>query len=167
MAWHAGRGQGRFAEVPATTSAVLRFSGDHIALFTCGFGAADRSAYEVVSTKGIVKMDPAYEMASALKAELIIGGRSSERTFPKRDQFAPELVYFSDGILNNREPEPSGREGLADVRIIRAILQSAEDNRPVTVKQTEISSRPSRKQEIARPALTKPPRLVKAEPPAA
>jgi len=36
----------------------------------------------------------------------------------KGDQFAPELLYFSECIQKNRQPEPSGWEGLADVRII-------------------------------------------------
>ena len=123
MAWNmTGDGQ-RFKEVSASTTAVLRFPGDRIATFTCSFGAADRSAFEIVGSKGVVKMDPAYEMAGALKAELIAGDRTVRRTFKKRDQFAPELVYFPDCILKNREPEPSGREGSADVRIIQAILQ--------------------------------------------
>ena len=167
MAWNIGRDQDRFSEVPATTTAVLRFPDNRIASFTCSFGASDRSAFEVVGSKGMVKMDPAYEMASTLKAELTTGGRTVKRTFPKRDQFAPELIYFSDCILHNRNPEPSGHEGLADVRVIQAILQSAENNRPVTVKQTEIKRRPGLQQEIAKPAVTKPPRLVRAEPPAA
>lgn len=167
MAWNMGHDNGRFREVPATTSAVLRFPDDRIACFTCSFGVADRSAFEVVGTKGVVKMDPAYEMTGALKAEMTVGKRTSRRTFPKRDQFAAELVYFSDCILNDKEPEPSGREGLADVRIIQAILQSAESNKPVTISQTDRSKRPSLAQEIAKPAVSKPPRLVKAEPPAA
>jgi glucose-fructose oxidoreductase len=167
MAWHSGGDNGRFAEVPATTSAIMRFPGDRIATFTCSFGASDRSAYEVIGTKGMVKMDPAYEMISTLKAELVKGSRPIRKTFPKRDQFAPELIYFSNCILNNRNPEPSGLEGLADVRVIRAILESAQENRPVAVEQTEIARRPSLRQEIAQPAVTKPPRLVKAEPPAA
>ena len=167
MGWNIGRDQDRFREVPATTTAVLRFSEDRIASFTCSFGASDRSAYEVVGTEGTVKMDPAYEMASGLKAELTVGERSIKRTFPKRDQFAPELIYFSDCILTNRTPEPSGYEGLADVRIIQAILESAEKNRPVRVKQTEIKRRPSLEQEMAKPAVTKPPQLVRAESPGA
>src|SRR5215471_15211485 len=129
MAWNTGRDQDRFSEVPATTTAVLRFPDDRVASFTCSFGASDRSAFEVVGSKGMVKMDPAYEMASTLKAGLISGGRTIKRTFPKRDQFAPELIYFSDCILHNRKPEPSGLEGLADVRVIRAILESAHRNR--------------------------------------
>jgi len=46
-------------------------------------------------------------------------------------------------------------------------LQVAENNRPLTVKQTEIKRRPGLQQEIARPAVSEPSRLVKAEPPAA
>jgi predicted dehydrogenase len=167
MAWHARGDDARFKEVPASTAAVLRFPGDRIASFLCSFGAADRSAFEIVGSKGVVKLDPAYEMAGALKAELVIGSRTSRRTFKKRDQFAPELIYFSDCILENHEPEPGGREGLADVRIIQAILESADTNRPVAVQKTDIEARPNLGQEIARPALNKVPRLVKAEPPAA
>ena len=167
MAWHAKGDDARFEEVPASTAAVLRFPGDRIASFICSFGASDRSAFEIVGSKGVVKLDPAYEMAGTLKAELVVGSRTSRRTFKKRDQFAPELIYFSDCILKNREPEPGGREGLADVRIIQAILQSADTNRTVAVKKTEIAARPNLRQEIARPALARVPRLVKAEPPAA
>ncbi len=167
LAWNIGQDGQRFREVPATTTAVLRFPKDRIATFTCSFGAADRSAFEVIGSKGVVKMDPAYEMAGTLKAEFMAGGKTTRRTFKKRDQFAPELEYFSDCILSNREPEPSGREGLADVRIIQAILKSAYMNRPVNIKQTDIATRPSLDQEIAKPALTNPPPLVKAKPPAA
>jgi glucose-fructose oxidoreductase len=166
MGWNLGYDEKRFAEVPATTSAVLRFPNDRIATFTCSFGISDQSVYELVGTKGTVRMDPAYEMSSGLKGELIIAGRKLKKTFAKRDQFAPELIYFSNCILNNRQPEPSGEEGLADVRVIDAILQSAERNRPVAVKKTEVRNRPDMSQEIAKPPV-RPPQLVNAEPPAA
>ena len=34
----------------------------------------------------------------------------------RSDQFTPELVYFSQCIMDDIEPEPSGEEGLCDVR---------------------------------------------------
>lgn len=43
------------------------------------------------------------------------------RVFPNRNQFAAEIVYFSDCVLNDEKPEPSGLEGLSDVRIIEPI----------------------------------------------
>ena len=110
----------RFAEVQEMASALLRFPDGRLATFTASFGAADRSSFEVIGTKGVLKMDPAYEMVGDLKSELIIGERIKKSTFSKRDQFAPELSYFSNCILKNREPEPGGLEGLADVRIVDA-----------------------------------------------
>src|SRR6201986_4769243 len=104
-------------------SALMRFPDDRLATFTASFGAADRSAFEVIGTKGVLKMDPAYEMVGDLKSEVIIGERIKKSTFPKRDQFAPELSYFSNCILKNRGPEPGGLEGLADVRIVNALLE--------------------------------------------
>jgi glucose-fructose oxidoreductase len=123
--------------------------------------------FEVVGTKGVIRMDPAYEMAQPLRAELTVGDRTVRSTIAKRDQFAAELSYFSDCILNNAAPVPSGLEGLADVRIIRALQDSARSNRPVSIRPVPISRRPSPAQEIARPAVNKPPRLVRAAAPAA
>jgi hypothetical protein len=112
-------------------------------------------------------MDPAYEMAEALKSEITVDGRSKKKTFPKRDQFAPELVYFSDCIIDNKQPEPSGLEGLADVRVIRALLESAETDRPVSLPQTKIARRPDPNQEISKKPVAQPPELVKASAPGA
>src|ERR1700723_215132 len=126
--WSLNSGDKRFQEVPEMTSALLKFPDDRIASFATSFGATDRSVFEVIGTQGVVKMDPAYEMAEDLKGEVTIDGHTTKKVFKKRDQFAPELVYFSDCILNNKQPEPSGQEGLADVRVIRALLESAETN---------------------------------------
>jgi predicted dehydrogenase len=165
FAWHSGGDGDRFREVPATTTAMLQFPGNRVASFTCSFGAADRSVFEVIGTKGVLRMDPAYEMVEALKSEISIRGKTTKQVFRRRDQFAAELVYFSGCILNHQDPEPSGREGLADVRIIQALLQSAETNRPVAIRTTEVSRRPTMTQEIARTAGTKPRQLVKASAP--
>ena len=52
-------------------------------------------------------------------------GRGGLGSLLRGDQFAPEIKYFSDCILNGREPEPSGEEGMLDVRVIEAVLESA------------------------------------------
>src|SRR5712672_4746071 len=85
------RNDSRFSEVQEMSAAVMRFPGDRLASFTCSFGAADRSSYEVIGTKGVLRMDPAYEMVGDLKCELTIAGRMHKSTYKKRDQFAPEL----------------------------------------------------------------------------
>jgi hypothetical protein len=61
------------------STALMRFPDDRLASFTCGFGAADRSAYDVIGTKGVLGMDPTYEMVEALKCPFKIRHRNSER----------------------------------------------------------------------------------------
>jgi glucose-fructose oxidoreductase len=158
------RRDGRFREVPETIAAVMKFPKERVASFTCSFGAADRSTYDLIGTKGSITLDPAYEFAGALGYHLRVGGRTRYRRFEKSDQFAPELVYFSDCILKNREPEPSGAEGLADVRVIHALHQSIEAGRWIELDLPQRTRRPTLQQELRRPGI-QPPRLVHVSPP--
>jgi predicted dehydrogenase len=165
VAFSANNGDHRFLQCEETTSAILRFPGrERLASFTCSFNAADVSTYQVVGTKGNLVMNPAYEYAGELKQRVTINGRARERTFPKRDQFAPELVSFSECILTGATPEPSGLEGLADVRVIRALYRSADTGRPVTLDPFSKEDRPSLGQELRRAPARKP-ELVNTESP--
>lgn len=164
FAFTANSDQKRFAEVEEMASVVMRFPQERLATFSCSFGAADTSAYEVVGTKGHLRVDPAYEMVGDLKYTLTVKGRTRERMFPKRDQFAPELLYFSDCILHDRVPEPSGREGRIDVQIINALHKSAQTGRPVRIKALAQDARPAMKQQRRRPPVDKP-ELVNAKKP--
>jgi predicted dehydrogenase len=154
----------RFQKVEEMSAVVMRFPEERIATFTCSFGAADVSRYTLIGTKGLLTADPAYEYAMAIKHHLTVGGKTKTRTFPKRDQFAPELIYFSDCILNNKEPEPSGLEGMADVRIVQAIYESAKSRRVVELPELPAKKRPTARQEIHRPAHGKP-KTVRAKSP--
>jgi len=148
---------GAIGDVEESVSAVLRFSSERLASFTCSFGATKVSEYRLVGTKGELAVDPAYEYAKPLEHRLSLEGNLvSERRFAKRDQFAPELLYFSDCVLQNRDPEPSAEEGLADVRVIRALYQSIESGQPVELAPFERRERPSLEQEIRRPPIEKP-----------
>jgi glucose-fructose oxidoreductase len=155
---------GRLDEVEASASCWMRFPNERLASFTASFGAAKVSSYRIVGTKGELAVDPAYEYAKPLKHWLAIDGEVRERRFAKRDQFAPELLYFSDCILQNRDPEPSAEEGLADVRIIRALYRAAESGRPVALAPFARRERPSLEQEIRRPPIDKP-QVVHAQAP--
>jgi glucose-fructose oxidoreductase len=148
---------GAIGDVEESVSAVLRFPNERLASFTASFGAADVSAYRLVGTKGELAVDPAYEYARPLEHRLALEGSVvSERRFAKRDQFAPELLYFSDCLLTNRDPEPSAEEGLADVRVIRALYESAKAGRPVELAPYQRRVRPSLEQEIRRPPIDQP-----------
>jgi len=156
FAYTANRGEERFREVDEMTGAVMKFPGERVATFVTSFAAADLARYEIVGTKGSLRIENAYEYASDMTRVLEIGGRTQKKTFAKHDQFAPELIHFSDCILNNREPEPSGWEGLIDVAIVRALYRSAEIGKPVDYQGPSRRNRPEPGQEMRRPAVEEP-----------
>ncbi len=141
----------RFEEVDEMTSAVMRFPKDRLGSFTTSFGATDAAIYTVTGTKGMLRLTQAYEYSEAIAMEITVDGHTEHRKYLLRDQFGPELLYFSDCILRNREPEPSGVEGLLDVHIIRSLAQSAASGLPVKIKELSSERRPDSRQAIRRP----------------
>ncbi len=72
-----------------------------------------------------------------------------ERRFELRDQVAAEIEYFARCVHDNCDPEPGGWEGLADVRIVQAILASARFGRAVPIDPIPRRQRPDLGQAIA------------------
>jgi predicted dehydrogenase len=163
-AFSASNGEKRFRKAEEMTSVVMEFPGSRLASFTCSFGAAEISRYTLAGTKGCLTAQPAYNYSMALEQQITIGEKTTLKKFPKRDQFAPQLIYFSDCILRNKTPEPSGWEGLADIRIVQAIYKSIRSGKKVELSEFHRKKRPGMKQEIRRPAHGKP-STIKAESP--
>jgi predicted dehydrogenase len=164
LAVSARNSEERFQEVEEMTSSILRFPSDRLATFTCSFGAAPVSTYHVVGTQGDLRLQSAYGM-TGITHFLTINGETQEQQFPPSDQFAAQLVYFSDCILSDRQPEPSGMEGLNDVRIIRALQQSIETGQPVSIPDLDHHPRPTLDQLIQFPTPESPEKLVNASDP--
>ena len=158
------RGDKRFAQVEEMASALLHFPGERVAQFTCSYGSADVASLELVGTKGMLRIEPAYDYAGELKWSLTIGEKTQHKTFPASDQFAPELIHFSDCILRRKNPEPDGNEGLADVRIVEAIFKSAASGRAVKIAPVEPQQPVKPFQAMKRPPVRKPV-LVKTKTP--
>ena len=157
MALSVNSGAANVREIDESTGALLRFEGERIAAFVTSFNATDVGAYRIVGTKGEIRVDPAYEYAEGLGYELTVEGKTTRKRIGKRDQFAPELLYFSDCIQKGVEPEPSGAEGLQDVRIVEALYRSARTRRAVAIPPLTRSKRPDSRQRIVRPGIRKPP----------
>jgi hypothetical protein len=64
-----------------------------------------------------------------------------------------ELIYFSDCIIHDRAHEPSGKEGLADIRMVNAIYESAEIGRAVRIEPVPKKRRPNETMQIKRPPV--------------
>lgn len=146
----------RFTEVEEMAAVTLRFKGARIANFVVSFGAEATGAYDLIGTKGCLRLEDAYEYVEDRTLTTNINDKESSKKFAKTDQFAPEIEYFSKCILEDKIPEPSGVEGLYDIRIINAIFQSARTKKTVRLPYVQKEERPSRRQQIKRPAHGKP-----------
>ena len=160
----ASGGDPRFNNSEEMVNVVLRFPGDRLATFTVSFGAVPIATYSVIGTKGKLTANAAYEYSMNIQMTVTSEGKTTERVFRKRDQFAPELIYFSDCILQNKEPEPSGEEGLIDIQIISAAYRSAETGQTVPIRTAKRDRRPEPSQQIDRPPVEEP-ELVNARMP--
>jgi predicted dehydrogenase len=140
--------------IDETMSAVLEFPYGRLAQFCVSNATSSVSNYRLAGTKGDLRVEPAYEYAGEIVHHLTIGEDTKKTSFKKRDQFAPELEYFSDCILNDLEPEPSAEEGLCDVRVIEAALESARTRRPVELAPYQRGRRPSSSQEAHEPPVS-------------
>jgi predicted dehydrogenase len=98
-----------------------------------------------------LQVEPAFDYDGHSRLYLTVNDEMTQEGFGKRDQFAPELVYFSNCVLEDSEPEPSGEEGICDVRVIEALLESAKTRRPVELEPYQRQRRPSPAQEIHKP----------------
>ena len=154
----------RFRRTEEMTSAILRFPQERLAGFTASFGAEHTADFEVLGTKGKLRVSQAYDYSVPAILEVTVGGQTHRELYELRDQFAPELVYFSDCILKNRQPEPDGIEGLRDVSIIRSLYESVHKAVPVKLKTIKRQRYPDLRQEIHRPRVIKP-KLVRVQPP--
>jgi len=154
----------RFREVDEMSAALLLFPDGRLASFVCSFGATDVSSYEVVGTKGRLQIDPAFEYVGPLIHRLTVNGETKTTRFPASDQFAAELIYFSDCIRRNKEPEPSGTEGLIDVQIVQALYRSSAQRTPIALRLPAKKRWPTKRQVVTRPPVRKP-RLVRVKSP--
>ena len=72
----------RFAKVPEMVSAVMRFPGERLASFVCGFGEAKASAYQVLGTKGDIRLDPAFAHKGERAMTVTVDGKAKDDEVP-------------------------------------------------------------------------------------
>lgn len=152
------------SETKTDVSVVMKFSQNRLANFTVSFGAFRTSDYDLIGTKGRIRLEQAYSYANSMKLKIYHDKKIVTKKYAKRDQFSPELIYFSNCILKNKQPEPSGEEGLIDVKIIEALLLSLDIGYPIPLDTGTRKIRPTVDQKVTRQAVTAP-KLYNADKP--
>ncbi len=153
----------RLPNIDQTVFVTMRFPGDRMAQFMCSFASTTVTNYRVMGSKGDLFIENVYEYTDEAKHVLTVNEKKKTWTTKHGDQFAAELLYFSKCILQNVQPEPSGIEGLIDLQIIEALMESMRTGRAVRLNTSKLHRRPTMRQAIKKPAHRKP-ELIHAEP---
>ncbi len=123
----------RFHEVEDMIEWTLEFPSGAIAGCQSMY-SANQNHILLMGDKGRVELEPAtrYEGNRMWTGR---DGRETEITSPPpgpgKTQFAGQLDYLAECILDGREPIVSGEEGLRDMRIVEAIYRSVRERRTV------------------------------------
>jgi predicted dehydrogenase len=138
----------RFRDFDDQVAVNLRFPGGRLATMLLSYSAADLDDYRIVGTLGDLYSTPAFAMPGGFKHTVTIGesGKKTEESFTPMDQFGGELKYFSDCILNSRNPEADGEEGLLDIRIVAALERALETGQPQALEPYVRRRRPTERQ---------------------
>lgn len=148
-----------------TFAVVLRMPGDRLASFTVSYAMNNVDSLIIAGMKGSIHMSPAYGFQSGIEHEVTIGDKESHETFKHTDQFGGEMRYFSDCILNDRDPEPDAEEGMSDLRVIEGIVKAMETKSRVELPpftRTRRIDPPSQRQTLSAVSAPEP---VKAKSP--
>lgn len=128
------RDKRRYKEVEEGVSFRLDFKSGLVLQGTAAYSAAFSSFVHVHGEKGWAELGPAFAFEEERRLCGKVGGKWFDKTFKAMDEFALEIDQFSSYINENREPEPSGEQGLRDVIIIDAIYRAVKQRRTVAIK---------------------------------
>ncbi|WP_242121358.1 Gfo/Idh/MocA family protein [Sphingomonas lacusdianchii] len=160
---HPEAGLGDFDDTVAVT---LRFPEGRLAQFVISYYANPLDTYFVVGTKGSVQLNPGFMYGGSLEQMLTIGEKKSTESFKNTDHFGGEMKYFSDCILNDRDPEPDGEEGFADLRVLDGIFRALETGQPQKLEPFTRTKRIDTEDQEEKLAAQRSPELVNTSSPA-
>lgn len=120
-------------DVDESAVALIRFPDERLAHVHTSFGEERTSGFTVFGEDGRIRVHDAYDPDATARVEIVRHGERQELVFEPADEMMALLTYFADAIRDDRQPEPSGIEGLQDTRIVEAIYRSSRDGRPVTL----------------------------------
>ena len=119
----------KFAEVDESIVWTMKFPSGVLAYCSTTYNFSGINRFSAHCDKGWFSLDPAYSYGG-------IKGRTSKGDViekPVIDQFANEMDNFSKCILEGRESQVSGEEGMRDLKVIEAIYRSIRTGHTVKV----------------------------------
>ncbi len=114
-------------EVDILTSGILDF-GPQISSFICGTQMAPHQGVQIYGTRGRIEIpvpfNPPTQQSTVIR--LYSGGQVDEISFDPCDQYTLQGDLFSQAVLNRSEVPTPLNDAIANMRVIDAVLKSAE-----------------------------------------
>ena len=117
--------------IESRCSWTFEFPSGATASGTTGYDLAGQNKYRVTGPDRWFELDPATGYGGQRLFEQRRGGRGEADDIDEVNQFVAEMDHFAQCILEDRTPRTPGEEGRADVRVMRAVYESAESGSAV------------------------------------
>jgi predicted dehydrogenase len=128
------RDKRRYKQVEEGVAFRLDFKSGIILQGTVAYSAAFSSFVHIHGEKGWAELGPAFAFEEERRISGKVGGKWFAKTYKPMDEFVLEIDAFASCIQDNREPEPTGEQGLRDIIIIDAIYRAVKQRRSVEIK---------------------------------
>jgi xylose dehydrogenase (NAD/NADP) len=114
--------------VDARLVATMRFTGDVLAHFDCGFDIPHRGRLEAVGSDGtLVVADPWHITSTGI--ELRRGDEVEQIEVPQANRFQLELENFARAVRGEEEPLLGRADAVGQARALAMVLAAASDTR--------------------------------------
>jgi xylose dehydrogenase (NAD/NADP) len=113
-------------------AATMRFPGDVLAHFDCGFDAPQQGLLEAVGSEGSILVPDPW-IIDTWGLELRRNGRVERVELQKRNKYQAELENLAAAIHGEAEPLLGRAESVGQARALDALLRSADLGEPVTL----------------------------------
>jgi predicted dehydrogenase len=118
-------GDPRATDFPDRYAFLLRFPSGVIAHCACGFSGGNSKRYRVACENGWIDMESAYGYAGQ-KLRVSKQNKIDDIQLAPKNHFAAEMDHFSDCVQNDKQPQTPGEEGLADMKVMAAVLKACQ-----------------------------------------
>jgi len=124
----------RYKEVEEGIGFRLDFPSGLLLHGTAAYSAAFSSFVHLHGEKGWAELAPAFAFEEERRLSGKIRGKWFQRSFRPVDEFVLELDAFAACIQEDREPEPTGEQGLRDIIIIDSIYRASKEGHSVGIQ---------------------------------
>ena len=113
-------------------AATMRFPGDVLAQFECGFVLPDRDELDVVGSEGSIFLDDPWHARTPV-LELRRDGGVEEIVLQPADSYRLELENLGDAIAGRAQPLLGREDAVGQARTIDALYRSAAAGAPIAL----------------------------------